>query len=457
MTPSHRFAARSGPPRIFYGWYIVLAGALNNFFVIGITIFGFGVFYEPMRAELGWSMTAIMAGVSVRSFQNGFLAPVAGTLVDRFGPRTMALVGITVLTAGLLLYSQAHELWVYYLASVIIAVGQSLGSISAYSLALMNWFHKKRGRVLGLLNSGNAVGFFSVGILGALITVVGWRATLIIAAAAIFVFGIPLALVLRDRPEPYGFAPDGEPLGKAVQDDVSGGAAPEPAVQATPVEQLGMTVSQTLRTPAFYMLALANAAAGAGLNAWVSLQVAHLQNGGFSLQLIGVLSAVYGVLQVVLRIAGGWAGDLLGRRQLYRTGFLFQAVGLIAFANTTADRAWLLPIYYVAFAFGHAVQASVGQTVTADYFGTRRFATIMGMNQLLTLPVGVLSPIFAGWLFDHTGSYAPAFMAYGVTAATGILWLLLIRRPEWSVVVQRTASSGAGAAMAEVQDTAMHT
>src|SRR5437870_283326 len=104
MTSPSPLAAPPKPQRIFYGWYIVLAGALNNFFVIGITVFGFGVFYEPMRAELGWSMTAIMAGVSVRSFQNGFLAPIAGTLVDRFGPRTMALIGITVLTSGLLLY-----------------------------------------------------------------------------------------------------------------------------------------------------------------------------------------------------------------------------------------------------------------------------------------------------------------------------------------------------------------
>lgn len=45
---------------LFYGWYIVGAGAATNFLVIGVVTFSFGVFIEPMREELGWSVAAIL-------------------------------------------------------------------------------------------------------------------------------------------------------------------------------------------------------------------------------------------------------------------------------------------------------------------------------------------------------------------------------------------------------------
>ena len=57
---------RGLPGRLFYGWYVVGAAAINNFFVLGVAILGLGAFYEPMRAELGWSMAAITFGISVR-------------------------------------------------------------------------------------------------------------------------------------------------------------------------------------------------------------------------------------------------------------------------------------------------------------------------------------------------------------------------------------------------------
>ena len=66
---------------------MVMAGSVSNFFIIGVVIYGIGVLYEPMRNELGWSMAALTAGASIRSFEQGFMAPITGYLTDRFGPR----------------------------------------------------------------------------------------------------------------------------------------------------------------------------------------------------------------------------------------------------------------------------------------------------------------------------------------------------------------------------------
>src|SRR5205814_256297 len=131
--------------RFFYGWYIVASGALSNILMFGVTSFGFGAMYHAMREEMGWSMAAITAGVSIRSLENGFLSPVTGYMIDRLGPRRTSLLGIAIVSGGLLMFSQAHSIGVYYLATMVVALGQSLGSVQAYGYAIVKWFVRKRG------------------------------------------------------------------------------------------------------------------------------------------------------------------------------------------------------------------------------------------------------------------------------------------------------------------------
>ena len=73
-------------------------------------------------------------------------------------------------------------------------------------------------------------------------------------------------------------------------------------------------------------------------------------------------------------------------------------------------------------------------TMVADYFGTRRFATLRGLTSTLRVQVSVVSPLLVGWMFDQTGSYQLIFTVYAAAAAMGALWVLLIRRPMWSEV-----------------------
>ncbi|MDA0364264.1 MAG: MFS transporter [Chloroflexi bacterium] len=406
--------------QLYYGWYIAGAGAASNFLILGVAIFGFGVFIEPMRAELGWSLSAISIGLSLRSFENGLLAPLTGFMVDRVGPRRMALAGVVMLVLGLLLFSQAHSLWVFYAATATMAVGQSVGSFTPFSAAIMRWFSRKRGRAMGLLNSGNGAGYFVVPLLAALINAIGWRETLILSAIVILVLAIPLAFVLRDSPEAQGLRPDGDPI-------VLDAAGEEVATSGG-----GNTVAEAVRTPAFYLLALAVGSAGAIQIPWIIYQVPHLQNVGFSLQTAAVIGGVYGAVQIGLRFTVGWIGDIVGRRRLLIASFLLQGAGLLIFANLTADRVWLLPVYYLTFGVGHASWLIMQMAVIADYFGTLRFATLRGLASTLQMPLGVLTPFLAGWSFDRTGSYHLIFTVYAFVAASGAIWMLMVRRAPWT-------------------------
>lgn len=414
----------------FYGWRVAGAGMISNFLISGVSVWGFGVFIKPMREEMGWTTAQIALGFSIRSFEQGLMAPLTGVLVDRFGPRRMAIAGVFFLVAGLALFATVHTITMYYTASVLIAIGQSVGSFTAYSAALMRWFRRQRGRALGIMNAGNGAGYFVVPALVALIRVVGWRETLTIGAIVVLAVTLPLALVVRNDPSERGQLPDGD---GAASDDVN---VPAPSM-------LGMTVREAVRTPVFYLLALAQAANGAVVVGWVVHQIPHLEAQGFSLGAAATVGVVYAASQVLFRPASGLLGDRFGRRRMFVAAFFFQAVGIVVFAMVSPERIYLLPLYYLTFAFGQASWVVLQQATVADYFGPRRFATINGLVQAVQMPVGVASPVIAGAVFDQTGTYVPVFLAYGACSAIAGLSVLLIRRRPLSLAPGQVPAAAA--------------
>ncbi|MGE0228319.1 MAG: MFS transporter [Dehalococcoidia bacterium] len=422
-----------GQRSVFLGWYIALAGAVSNFFTIGVGVFALGVFITPMREELGWSVAAIAAASSLRTFEQGFLSPVSGFFVDWLGPRKMALGGLAFLIAGLVLLSQVHSLPMFYASSLIMALGGTFASMTPFSAVLMSWFVRKRGRAMGILNTGNGAGYLAAPILAFMVGAVGWRSTLLIATVAIAVVCLPLTLLLKEHPEDEGLHPDG--------------AAAPPSGSGASWASSGLSVREALHTPAFYLLVLATAAGGWQV-AWILLQIPHLENVGFSLEAAATLSGLYGAIQLGLRFSTGWLGDAFGRKRMYAFSFLLQGTGLLIFAALSSDRLWLLPFYFVTFSIGQAMMVVLGQTMIADYFGAARFASIRGLATTLNTPVGIITPLFAGYMFDRTGSYSVAWVACGVLAFSGAIWVTLIRRPLWAEVERERERAEEAAALA---------
>jgi len=96
-------------PRFFYGWVIVGIAIINLVLVYGIR-HSFSVFFPPILDEFGWSRgsTAIMLSLNLLIY--GLVAPIAGSLVDRWKPRRVMLIGITILGLATASCAFAHEL-----------------------------------------------------------------------------------------------------------------------------------------------------------------------------------------------------------------------------------------------------------------------------------------------------------------------------------------------------------
>ena len=129
---------------VFYGWW--LAGVAALVMVIGtVPVFSaMPAWFVVLERNFGWSRAELSLAFSLTRVEGSIMGPVAGYLIDRLGPRRMVLIGMPILGAGFLLFSQMQNLWQFYLAFVVMSMGGGLGTWLPMMTALNNWFRRRR-------------------------------------------------------------------------------------------------------------------------------------------------------------------------------------------------------------------------------------------------------------------------------------------------------------------------
>ena len=233
--------------KLFYGWYIVGACLLISLYTGGAVYFGFTAVFEPIAEEFGWSYAQISLAASLRGLEVGLLAPVMGLLVDRWGPRRLVFGGSILVCAGFLVLSRVSSLAMFYGAFALIAIGMSTCTSTVLMVAVANWFRKNVGLAIGIAASGVGFGGLIVPVVAKLIDVLQWRMVMVTAGLGMLVVVLPLSLLIRHKPEHYGYQPDGE---------VSSTAEIMGAQISTASAEVNIPAKQALRKRAFWQVAI---------------------------------------------------------------------------------------------------------------------------------------------------------------------------------------------------------
>jgi sugar phosphate permease len=187
--------------KIFYGWWVVAATFPISLYVSGIVYYGFTALFEPLIKEFGWSYTQVSLAASLRGMESGIFAPLVGLLVDRLGSRTLILSGTIITGLGLILLSFTRSLPMFYGSFLLLALGAG-GCMALVSMsAVAHWFEKNAGKAFGVMSSAFGASGLMVPFIVWLIDAFNWRGAVIILGVGLWIFGVPLALVIRNKPE----------------------------------------------------------------------------------------------------------------------------------------------------------------------------------------------------------------------------------------------------------------
>ncbi len=421
-TSRTRSATREAENRgLFYGWWIVIAGSINQGYTSGTFWQGFGAFFDPIVEQFGWSRAVTSAAVSIQRTESGMISPFVGWFIDRFGPRNVMLAGIAATGLGFIMLSRINSLWQFYLAFTIITLGLSFGTFLVITTTVANWFVSKRTRAMSIMSAGSAIGGLLVPALVWLIATTDWRTGLLAVGIGFWIMGIPVSLMMRSRPEDYNLLPDGSP--PDADDGRTTGDGP--ARNAARVE-VAYTTREAMRTRVFWQLVLAMGAGQLIISATVH-QIPALTSFGVSRGVAGMVILGVSLMSLAGRIAAGWLGDNLDKRHFIAVSFALQFIGTIIFAYTSSN--WHLAGFIIFWGIGFGASIPVRFAMLADYFGRRSFGTIMGIMMTFSTLFGVIGPVFVGWMFDTRGNYREPFLIMAASILISIPLILTLSKP----------------------------
>ena len=408
---------------MFYGWWVLIATSVIHFIGAGFFFYSFTAFFNPLVQEFKWSYAATSLATSFRSLESGIASPLVGFLTDKYGPRRLIFIGSVWAGIGCILLSRIDSLWHFYVAFLFLSIGSSMMFPLPGWTAVTHWFFKKRGITIGILTTAIGVSGILIPLVNRLISQYGWRTTFVIAGVSIMIVGIPLSLVVRHRPEQYGYLPDGE---KQRIEKINGAVRRHPP--QPDVEEKGFSTREAIKTPAFWGLTLVVTISGAVLHAVVVHVMPALIDVRIPREVAGTIAASMVISSVAGRMGFGWLGDRLDKRYLLAAALFLQVSGLIIFAYTRSVAHAIAFLTLYGPGFGGVITLRL--TMQGEYFGRKSFGAIQGVMQGIFMAGNILSPVFAGWIYDVHGSYQPAWLILAILTLFSSLLILMLKSPE---------------------------
>lgn len=408
--------------KLFYGWWVVVATSIIHTWGAGTFFYSFTAFFNPIINEFGWSYTATSIAASLRMVEGGIASPLIGFAADRYGSRKLIITGSILSGFGFILFSRISSLCTFYFVFILLSVGVSLLFPIPGWTAVANWFAKKRGTALGILSGAIGAGGMLIYLVNWLLEKYGWRSSLIIIGIAYWIITIPCAFIVRHKPESLNLLPDGENPSGVVTDD-----AKSPSV-APGCEFKGFTLSQVLKTRAFWNLAAIVTISGGAMH---SVMV-HIMPYFISIDLDRAKASLIASLLVVVstpgRLGVGWLSGRVDSKQLLALGLFMQALGLIVMIWT--DTFLKAMLFVVTFGPAYGGLITLRLTVQAEYFGRKAYGSIQGLIMTVMVLGSMSGPVLTGMAYDHYKTYSPAWVVIAFVTLLGIPLALSMRRSE---------------------------
>ena len=418
-------------PKIYIGWGLVAAGSFLNFWGFGYRVFGLSALFKPLSEELGMNRAATSVVSSIGRVGGSFEGLLVGWLADRIGPRRVIYFGICLLGFGLMAMNYVNSTWGFYLIwGVVMGLGFSASSGVPMNTAITNWFVKKRGLAFGIRMMLS--GAFTLPIITWLITSYGWRTACVVGGVVMLIVGLILTkFFVRDhRPEYYGLLPDGASVDAELKENTD--QMIERGVEyAAEVEEIEFSFKQAVGTPSYWMLILSQIGPGITLNSLLLHFIPMLTDMGMSPTRAAATVTIASLSSPVSRFLSGFLADRVGKQHMRFVlggSFLLQAtgIGLFVLNQTMAMVYPFLVLYFATLSINLIMQP----LIAGRYFGRKAIGSIRGSSMVVAMPLGIMAPVYLGWVYDSTGSYETALTVITLLLAVSSIFMFLARPPK---------------------------
>ncbi len=387
----------------YYGWRVVLAACLGVMAGFGsLFVYTFSVFVKPLAGTLGWSREAISSGFAIAAVTLGFVSPLLGRWIDRFGPRRIILPCMTIYVCAIASLSLLRSgVWQFYVTCFVLGLVGNGAAHLAYSRSISTWFQRGLGTALAFVMVGAGLGAMIFPVAAEfIIGRWGWRAAYASLGGLALLLGLPLSwYYIRDR-----------------QTTERHQVAPESAS--------GAPWREGLLSFAFWIITAILFVSSISMNGAITHLSALLTDRGITATDAALCASILGGSSLLGRIfVGRLLDQFFGPRIAFAINVI-TALGIFLLARATS----LLWGSFAAALIGVGAggEAAITPYLLTRYFGLRAFSTLYGLTWTFYAAAGAIGPIILGRTFDVTGSYASLLTVLASALALAAIGNLLL-------------------------------
>jgi len=414
---------KTGPD--FWGWRFVGIGAVLNGFATGFFGRGSTLYFLPLSRELGLTRTQTSLIFGAATIESGIQSPITGYFIDRVGPRVMMILGSLLSGIGFLILPLSHTFVGFTLIYVaLISVGMNAGFHNGASAVVVKWFDKFRGRAFGYISSGIAVGgLVLTPMLAVIINNYGWRPGALFSGIMILTVCIPISYLIKDSPFLVKQNVDGAIF---TEDDSVGSKQ-----KINLIDENNYSFRSAISTVSYWVLA---GAIGLRISAQAGVMI-HLVPilvwKNFEEELGGITVAMISGSAIFTRVLMGWLGDKVEKRIIVSVSMLVGMIAILIFLFGSAT-IWTLMIFSLLISITDGA-AGLTWAMIGDFFGTKSFATLRGVINLIVSVGAFFVPVAMGRIYDVNSSYSSALILIAMIYLVASVLFLFTLPPQSSI------------------------
>ena len=391
--------------------WIIAAAAVVMQLALG-AVYAWSVFRTPLVTGFHWTIEEVTFAFTIAIFTLGFASFLGGLWMRRVGPRIVAMTGGALYGLGVFLASFSDRgLAVLYLTYGLIGgAGLGLGYIVPIA-TLVKWFPDKRGFITGVAVAGFGAGALLTAPLATrLIISIGVLHTFAILGAAYFVLVVGGGWFMVSPPANY---------------QVAGFSAA--ASRTTRVGE-EYSLGEALRTWQWYALwamLFLNVCAGISIISQAAPMAQEIT--GASVAAAAAMVGVISIANGAGRFLWAWFSDFMGRRWVFLSMFLIQAVVFFLLTSITSYGLFTLMAFIVLLCYGGGFGTM--PAFAADYFGPRDVGSIYGLMLTAWGFGSAVGPPLIASIRQRSGHYTEALSIIAGIMLVSAVIPLIVRPP----------------------------
>ena len=419
VKPDPKGGKKVNSEKKFFGYKAAVGAFLVMFVNLGACT-TLGIFLTSLSEYSGWDLGMVGYVGTVNTIGNVVLSIVAVKALSKLGARTTMLISVLACAIHVHLYTFAtpganiSSLVFYYLAGFMASFSITFGTHAVCSSVIADWFVEKREQISGVVFSGAGFGAaIWVFAAGQLFKVVDFKGCYRILSIFILAIGLFSVICLIKDPKKLGQKPLG--WDKASTDSTG-----------ESVEVPGVSKSEALRSPAFWVLAAALLFVCMSGSAYMSYAPSWWQTNGLDATAAANWNAIYLVISGAVLLAVGKVFAKTGPKAFTVIVCAAFVAAMACMVALNGHPATLILVGCVVFAaLAYPLNASIPGLIGQSVFGGRDFAAISA-----TLMTGVYigqaltAPVMNAFLATEGGMGA-AWIFFGATALVGMVLIII--------------------------------